>query len=312
MRSTWSGPLIAGLLRSDVRLFKAKDDGTTSAQVPMHGIHRQCQNRIGNRVYCPVCADRAMAEMEMALRDGNDIATAFQRFVEATNIPRPALLKGYEYEPGKNIILLDTELANLPIPSAKQLEITDFLDRDLIDPMYFEDAYYMAPANKVKAKTLVDKPFVLIYKIMQKMKVVGFGKVTLGSKERLCCIRPFNGIMLVHTMSYAQQIRSPEDLPVPIAEISDREMELAEELIREMKAEGVSLAQYEDRYVEALKLLVTSKLTGRPLDVTEEPELLPTPQVDLVAQLMASVGLQKSKRRSFDFDEEKVGVNADE
>lgn len=313
MRPMWKGPLVVGLLRLDIAIYKATDDSAVSSQVPLHGIHADCNQRIGQRIYCPSCEAAAEAQLRTALQRGTPAVPALDRYKQVTNIPRGQLLKGYEFAEGQHVIILESELENLPLPALKQLEITDFIKPDAIDPLLIDETYFLGPATmKGKTGNVNNKPFMLLHTVMNKSGMVGLGKFAHGTRDRVAILRPYNEVMLVQTLHYADQLRPWQEIMQPWKEeapntLQPREIELGEQLIQNMVLDTFDITQYQDDYVGTLRSLIEAKMAGEPLAAPTIETKQVTVATDLIGQLMASVNIkgERTTKRSFDFGEEK-------
>ena len=155
---------------------------------------------------------------------------------------------------------------------------------DTIDPRYFKDSYLLSP-EEVGAKA-----FVLFVKTMEAAEVMGIAKIAIREREQLCSVTPFNGVLLLRTLHWGDELRDYGEL-VPFASVSDAEMEMAGRLIGGMTKE-VDLAEYHDEYRKALVELISAKLEGKTIEIPEAPK----PQdADLAKQLMASLNAMEVK-----------------
>ena len=176
------------------------------------------------------------------------------------------VVKGFEVQKGKYVTITPKELEKLEFESGRLVEVFQFVDADKLDPIYFDTSYYLMPDERA------EKPYFLMHE-----------------KEHLVALRPYEGAILMATLHYADEIRSPKEFPElkKGVEVDKEELELAEQLIRIMK-KPFAFKEYKDRYHEALMKLVEAKMKGQE-EVIEVrvPEIKPTK--NLMEALKASI-----------------------
>ena len=246
MRSMWKGSLGFGMVAIPVKLYGAADDN----RIAMNQLHSECGSRIKMPKYCPKC----------------------DRQLEAGEI-----IKGYPIDKDHYVPVTEEELDSLPLNSLKSIQVDAFI-KDIDDPRYFKDNYILSP-EEVGAKA-----FVLFVKAMEQVGVVGVAKIAIREKEQLCAVRPFNGVLLLQTLHWGDELRDYGEL-VPFASVSDAEMEMAGKLVAGM-TKDVDLASYKDKYREALVELISAKLEGKTIEIPKAP---PKQDADLAKQLLASL-----------------------
>ena len=171
-----------------------------------------------------------------------------------------------------------------------EIEIEEFVDLDDIDPLYFEQPYYLVPDKRG------EKPYALLVDAMQSLNKVAIGRVVMRSKERLVAIRPIDGALCVETMRYADEVVPVHDLvPETDAELSEKERTMARQLVESLAAEGFEPEKYHDQYREQLLDLIARKESGA--EIVAEPQTEPPAKVlDLVAALEASIAKSKTAK----------------
>lgn len=251
VRAIWSGRIGVGLVGFQAKLYKAVEEGG----IEFHLIHPECGGRIKYLYHCPKCA----------------------KVVE-----RSELKKGYEIADDEYVILDDADFQSLPLKTVKSIEIEGFT-RDDIDPRMFNTAFYLVPDKKggdVKA-------FSLLYKVMEELGVKAIGKLTYREKEHLVVITPFDGIFLLRTLFYSEEIRDYEEIKPKQVALSEKELKLGKTLIEQMICPFEPTA-YKNEYKHALEQLIQAKIEGRELvkqDVAESSS-------DLVEALLKSIGMK--------------------
>jgi len=242
LRSVWKGTINFGVVAIPAKLYSATEDKTKELRSNIHQLHAECGSRIQMPKWCPSC----------------------NRKVESTELKR-----GYEVSEGKFIILEEADLQSLPLRSLKQIEVTEFVE-DNFDVRYFVDCYYLT------CEDTGARAFTLFLKAMEQASLIGVAKLTYREKERLSALRPFDGLILLHTLHYADEIRPVDEIKPKVVAVSEKELELASMLISRMKGE-FDPSKYHDDYREALEKLVEARIEGKQIAV--EPEKAPVGDV---------------------------------
>jgi len=250
MRAIWTGSINFGMVSIPAKLYSATDD----RRVAFHQYHAECGSRIQMPRWCPVC----------------------ERKLETAEIKR-----GYELSKDKHIILEEADFQSLPLKSLKQIEVVEFVASTGIDPRAYADSYFLS------CEDVGVKAFTLLLQAMEKVNLVAIAKLTYRDREHLSAIRHYDGVLLLQTLHYADELRPHEELkPRQMAMISDREMEMALALIKAMTAK-FEHAKYHNDYREAVEQLIEAKLDGKV--ITAIPEMAPVENV--AAALIASLDL---------------------
>lgn len=210
----------------------------------------------------------------------------YRRVSEQTGdeVPTDQIVKGYEIAPGQYVTVTDDEMKALAPKASRTIDIEDFVDLDDIDPVYFEQPYYLAPdPNAVK-------PYRLLVDAMTELRKVAIGRFVMRSKERLVAIRPVDGLLCLETMRYADEIVPATDVVPPLEagnEPTERELEMARQLVTSL-ATGFDPDKYHDAYREELLGLIEQKAAGE--EIVARPAAEETGKVlDLMAALEASL-----------------------
>jgi len=254
MRSIWRGAINFGLVSIPSKLYTATDD----KRISFHQIHAGCGSRIQMPKWCPRC----------------------ERKVEAFEIS-----KGYEVSKDNHIILEESDLTSLPLKSVKTIEVVEFIEPTQIDVRAFADCYFLAPQDEGSFS------YGLLLTVMEKTNLVAIGKLCYREREHLSSIRPYNGIMLLQTLHYADELRAYDELKPKAIAIGEKELSLALTLVNALKADSFDLSKYEDDYREALERLIEAKLSGRTIAVEEKP----VPVSSVADALIQSLQLVKAK-----------------
>jgi len=197
------------------------------------------------------------------------------------------IVKGYEYARDHYVLVDESDLEKLPIPSKHTIELTAFVNSEEIDPVFYEKSYHVEPEDMGK------KPFTLLVRALEEKKLNAVGKIAIRTKERLCSLRPHNGSLMLETLFYADEIKAPES-DVQDVKVSEAEMKVAYALI-DLLQEPFDPAKYRDEYRESLTSIIQAKLDGEEYVAPAEPAAA-APAVDLMAALKASVEAAKKRK----------------
>ncbi len=199
-------------------------------------------------------------------------------------VPQDRIVRGFDLGGGEYVVLTDEELEAAEPKKSRQVEITDFVDQADIDPVYFRSSYYLAPEGAG-----ADKAYALLRQAMADAGKVAVATLVMRNKEYLVAIRPDEEALALHTMYFADEVRSPDrELQLPDTDdVSDRELSMAQLLIESMESEW-DPARYHDTHREKVEALVEEKRSGHEIVVPAAPE--PAAKVvDLMEALNASI-----------------------
>jgi DNA end-binding protein Ku len=212
-------------------------------------------------------------------------------------VPNDRIVKGYELSPGQYVVVTDDEMKALAPKASRTIEIEDFVDLDEIDPVFFEQPYYLAPdANAIR-------PYKLLVDAMTELRKVAVGRLVMRSKESLVAIRPVDGVLCLETMRYADEVLPPAGvLPDTdeVAEPTERELEMARQLVTALTSDFAP-DKYHDEYREQLLALIDRKAAGEEIaapPVVEEKGTV----LDLMAALEASLARAGTGSEAADSD----------
>ena len=236
-RPTWKGYLKISLVNIPVRVFPATD---AAATISFNQLHRVCRSRIQQKRWCPTC------EVE---------------------VPNTDLVKGYEFEKGKYVVVDDEDMAKVRPESTRVINIVQFADAKVIDPVYVERPYYLAPDGAVASEA-----FAVMREGMAGKAAVG--KVALYGREYLVAIQPRENGLVMYTLRHASEVRAMgqiDELKTVPAKIKPDEVKLARQVISNFETEG-DLTQYKDDYQEELRKLIDAKIAGEEIVAPAEEE----------------------------------------
>ncbi|WP_456114968.1 non-homologous end joining protein Ku [Streptomyces spongiae] len=258
MRSIWNGAISFGLVSIPIKLVNA----TESHSISFRQIHLEDGGRVRYRKVCEV-EDRELTQDEIG--------------------------KGYEASDGSIIPITDEDLASLPIPTAKTIEIEAFVPADRIDPLQMDAAYYLS-ANGVPAA----KPYALLREALRRSQKVAICKFALRGRERLGMLRVVDDVIAMHGLLWPDEIRATDEVaPDTNVTVQEKELDLADALMNTLGE--VDLDDLHDDYREAVEELITAKASGA------APPAAPTPArggkvLDLMSALENSVRAAKESR----------------
>lgn len=290
MRSIWKGSLGFGMVAIPVKLYGA----TENKSIGLNQLHSECGSRIKMPRHCPVCDEQRVQDINRHLQyDKDELVVnnlteesnrvAIMNIAESLSMGMESgqIIKGYPLgkQDGvdKYIPLTPDDLESLPLQSTKNIVVEAFMKGDITDPRWFNSVYFLAPED------VGVKAFVLFMKAMEAAGVVGIAKISLRERERMCLVRPFDGILAISTLNWGDELRPYDELRA-FASVSDKEMEMAQALINGMTKE-VDLTDYQDSYRAAMVELITAKLEGK----TIEAPTIQKQEVDLSDALLASL-----------------------
>ncbi|WP_455712780.1 non-homologous end joining protein Ku [Streptomyces canus] len=258
MRSIWNGAISFGLVSIPIKLVNA----TESHSISFRQIHTEDGGRVRYRKVCEL-EDREISQAEIG--------------------------KGYEDADGTIIPITDEDLAHLPLPTTKTIEIVAFVPGDRIDPLQMDAAYYLQAGGAPAAK-----PYTLLREALKRSNKVAIAKFALRGRERLGMLRVVEDAIALHGLLWPDEVRAPEGLaPDTKVTVSDKELDLADALMDTLGE--IDLDELHDEYREALEEVVAAKAAGEA--PPEAPERAKGGKVlDLMAALEKSVRDAKESR----------------
>ncbi|HTK17226.1 MAG TPA: Ku protein [Acidimicrobiia bacterium] len=222
------------------------------------------------------------------LEEGTGARIRYRKVSDKTGdeVTPDKIVRGFEVSKGRYVVVEPGEIESLQPKGSHEIEIEEFVDLDDIDPIYFEQPYYLAPDKRG------EKPYALLVDAMTSLNKVAIGRIVMRSKERLVAIRPLNGALCVETMRYADEVLSADGMAPEDVDLTDKERDMARQLVESLAAEAFEPEKYHDEYREQLLDLIARKESGE--EIVAQPQTEPPAKVlDLVAALEASI--EKSK-----------------
>jgi len=260
-RAIWSGAVSFGLVSIPVKLYNAVSRKNVS--------FNQIDSRTGARIRYKKVSDA----------DGEEV-------------PAEAIVKGYQLSSGDYVLMDDAELSSLDPEASRTVEIEQFVDLPEIDPLFYDAAYYAVPDKAAR------KPYALLLKAMEEQQRVAIARFVMRSKQYLCVLRADDGVLVLSTMVYADEVNDPAELGemdgVEEVDVSERELTMARQLVDSL-TEPFEPDRFKDEYRFRVLDLIERKAAGEEL----VPAALPAAEeklVDLMAALEQSVKDAKEAR----------------
>lgn len=259
-RTIWSGAISFGLVTVPIHVVSA----TENRSIQFHQYHLADMGRVRVKKVCEL-EDREVSQGEIG--------------------------KGYELSKDNVVPISDAELRDLPLPTAKAIEIQAFVPLDSIDPIQIAEGYYLAPDGDVAAK-----PYKLLVQALGRSSKVAVAKYAWSGRERLGLLRVRDDVIVLHAMRWPDEIRDPSELVPPPVELSEDEIEGALALMDSMARDDLDDPEFRDTYTEALAKVIEAKREDQPLPEVPEPATQPGQLVDLMSALQESVAKAKTAR----------------
>jgi len=260
MASTvWKGHLTFGLLSLPVKLYSAARGETVS----FNQLHKSDNSRVKQVLYCQA---------------------------EDKPIQRSEIVKGYEYEKDKYVVVDDEEIKKVAPKTAKTMEVLEFVKTAEVDPIFLESSYYLAPDEAG------EKPYALLFEALRQSGCVGVAKIAMHNREHIVILRPGARGILLHTMYYPDEIRQVEEFRTDTSAVKENELKLAKTLVESLLA-PFEPDKYKDDYRENLKAMIQAKVEGKQIVETAAPTHK-APVIDILEALKMSLAEGKKPPRS--------------
>ena len=251
--SIWKGHLTFGMVSFPVRLSTAARSETIS----FNQLHKEDGSRVKQVLYCQT---------------------------EDKPIQRSEIVKGYEYEKGRYVVVDEEDIRKVAPKTAKVMEILEFVKATDVDPVYLESSYYLAPDEGG------EKPYTLLFETLRQMGYFGIAKVTMHNREHVVILRPAGKGMILHTMYYADEVRKSDEFRTDASNLKEKELSLAKMLVESLAGE-FEPEKYHDSYRTNLKAMIEAKIEGQAVIATPEPHIAPV--IDIMEALRKSLDMRK-------------------
>jgi DNA end-binding protein Ku len=256
----WKGSVSFGLVSIPIQLYAA----TENKNVALRQVHEADGGRIQYKRFCTV---------------------------DGAEVPYAEIAKGYELPDGEMVVITDAEMADLPLPTQRTIDVLEFVPLESIDPIQYDKTYYLEPQKNAV------KPYIVLRDALHKSSQVAIAKVAVRQRESLAVLRVHADVLVMTTMLWPDEVREPdfpflrEDPP----QVRPAELSMAGSLIDSLAEPVFESDKYTDHYREALEQMIEAKVAGdettKPVTVTAKADV-----VDLMAALQASVDAAKKAR----------------
>jgi DNA end-binding protein Ku len=261
-RALWTGTISFGLVNVPVRMYSA----TREHDLHFNFVHEKDGSRIG---YEKICKK------------------------EGVPVPDDEIVKAYEWDKGEWVYLTDEDFEAASADGTRTIDISDFVDSDDIDPIYFEKTYYLGPQEGG------EKVYALLAKALDQSGLAGIAKFVMRDRQHLGALRVRDGVIALERMYFADEVVEPKDVKPPASRVEKRELDMAIELIDRFRGEWKP-EQYKDTYRDALMDVIKRKRKGEKIhaETTPEPEETADLMEALRASLAAAKGTSAPKKRA--------------
>jgi DNA end-binding protein Ku len=245
-------------------------------------------------VYIPIAVYPATREEKLSFRQLRKTDLSPIRYkkvadVDQKEVPADQIVKGFEYERGRYIVLSDEDFEKVRIESTHSIDITDFVDLDRVDPKFFYKPYFLEPQKGG------EKAYALLHKALSGTGKIGIAKVVIANREYLAAVKPDGLFLVLELMHFASEVLKPDDLSAPKTELNDRELKMAQALIDSMSSDWEP-EKYRDQYRDAVMEMIEQKAKNKQLPAAAPAAPRTTNVVDLVKVLQESINRSQSVR----------------
>jgi DNA end-binding protein Ku len=255
-RAYWSGRIRLALVSIPVEVVPAT---RTASRISFHQIHEPSGKRIRYEKVVPGIGP-----------------------VDASEI-----VKGYEVDKGKYVLLTDDEIADVKLEAKKSVDLVQFVDEDAIPPIYFEKPYYVLPCEEDED---AEQAYIVLRDALKKTKKIGLGQIVVRGQGSIVAIKPFDKGLLMETLRYPDEVKRPDTAfdHIPSGKVDADLVELAQELIGK-KSGAFQPEKFKDNYTVALRELIAAKQEDRPpREIEEAPPA--SNVINLMDALKRSIG----------------------
>jgi len=260
LKVLWKGAISFGLVNIPISMYVA----TENKDIKFNYLHKECMSPIKYQKFCPRCEKEVNSD---------------------------EIVRGYEYQKGNYVVINPEDFERIPQENTKTVDILDFVSLAQVDPIYFDKTYYLEPAAGG------EKAYSLIVEAMQKTSKIAIAKIFIRTKQSLAAIRVKDNVLVMETIFYPDEIRSPASLNQGLdpAKLHDNEVKMAVSLIENLSID-FDPSRYQDDYRQALGEIIQARIAGQEI-VTPTPTAEKGNVVDLMEALKASVKLAEENRK---------------
>ncbi len=275
MHTVWKGSISFGLVNIPVKMFTATED----KDIRFKYIHKECHSPVKYKKVCPVCNKEVQPD---------------------------DIVRGFEYEPGKYVIMSGEDFESLQVKSEKAVEIVDFVKLEEVDPVYFDKTYFLAPQETG------GKAYTLLREALGQKEKIAVAKITIRDRESLAVIRVYKNVLMLETIFYPDEVKDSSQVPgIPEnAKTTQAELDMATQLIDNLTTD-FDPSKYVDTYREKLVELINAKVEGK--QVVARKEVEKENVVSLMEALKQSIQMSKgTNKNEKDKDADKADKSAKE
>jgi len=257
MHAIWSGAISFGLVNIPIKLYS----GTQSHTLDFDLLRR--------KDLCPIRFAR------VCKADGKEV-------------PWEDIVRGYEYSDGDYVVLEKEDFEKANVEKTHTIEITSFVHEEEIDSIYYDKPYYLEPQKSGL------KAYALLREALKETGMVGIGSFVMRNREHIAVIKPYENLIILNQLRYADEIREQRELKLPKEKITEQELKMAEKLIKQLTTK-FDPKKYEDTYINDLKKIIEAKAEGKEL---KRPRAIPEEKgkvTDIMSLLKKSLQEKKKK-----------------
>lgn len=251
--TVWKGHLTFGLVSLPIKLFTAARAETIS----FNQLHKTDHSRVKQKLFC------AAEDVELSRSD---------------------IVKGYEYEKDRYVVVEDDEIKKMAPKTAKIMEILEFVREAEVDPVFYEKSYYMAPEEAG------EKPYSLLLEALKRSGYVAVARIAMHNREHIVVLRPSGQGITLHTMYFEDEIRKTESYNADTSAVQEKELNMAMMLVEALAAK-FEPGKYKDSYRENLRAMIDAKIAGQ--EVVAPAEAQQVKVIDIMDALKASLAALK-------------------
>ena len=255
MASTiWKGHITFGLISLPVKMMAAARPETVS----FNQLHKHDNSRVKQVLFC---------------------------IAEDKPVPRSELVKGFEYEKDRYVVIDDEDIKRIQPKTAKVMEIVEFVKEEEFDSVYLESSFYLHPDEAG------EKAYSLLFKAMRETGHVGIAKICMHNREHVVVLRPGQHGMILHTMYYQDEVRALDEFRTDLSALKDKELEMAKHLVEALSA-PFDPQKYTDTFRDTLRKMIDAKINGKEVVAPPESQEM-APVIDIMAALKSSLAALK-------------------
>lgn len=257
----WTGAISFGLVTIPVKLYTA----VRSSDLRFNFLHKTDEGRIFNERHCTVCDEK----------------------VEYAD-----LVRGYEYEKGRYIVVSDDDLKRVNVEATQSVEIVEFVELAQINPMFFDTPYFLEPEKKGR------HAYALLRESLHESGKVGIARVVIRSREHLAALKPNGDALILELMHYADELVAQDDFNFPSLkeDVAPAELKVAKMLIDTMSSATFEPEKFHDTYREDVLAMIEARAAGKEIPAGETVRAVPSNVVNLMDVLQRSLEASGNRR----------------